>query len=236
MAGETLITVIGNLTADPELRYTQQGVPVANGTIASTPRTFDRQANDWKDGDPLFMRCAIWRELGEHAAGSLTKGMRVIATGFLEQKTYKDREGNDRTSIELNVQEIGPSLKYATAQVTRVQNGQGGQQQGGQQQQQQQQPQGQPPQGYGPPQGAPQQQGYGMPPQGGAYPAPQGQPQQQMQPGGVPPQQQMPPQGQPAQQQPPQQTMQQQPGQMPQPGAFQSPADWNQTGFDQKPF
>lgn len=237
MAGETLITVIGNLTADPELRYTQQGVPVANGTIASTPRTFDRQANDWKDGDPLFLRCAIWRELGEHAAGSLTKGMRVIATGFLEQKSYKDREGNDRTSIELNVQEIGPSLKYATAQVTRVQNGQGGQQQQQQQQGgQQQQPQGQPPQGYGPPQGAPQQQGYGMPPQGGAYPAPQGQPQQQMQPGGVPPQQQMPPQGQPGQQQPPQQTMQQQPGQMPQPGAFQSPADWNQTGFDQKPF
>ena len=236
MAGETLITVIGNLTADPELRYTQQGVPVANGTIASTPRTFDRQANDWKDGDPLFLRCAIWRELGEHAAGSLTKGMRVIATGFLEQKSYKDREGNDRTSIELNVQEIGPSLKYATAQVTRVQNGQGGQQQQQQQGGQQQQPQGQPPQGYGPPQGAPQQQGYGMPPQGGAYPAPQGQPQQQMQPGGVPPQQQMPPQGQPGQQQPPQQTMQQQPGQMPQPGAFQSPADWNQTGFDQKPF
>ncbi|WNM75167.1 SSB protein [Microbacterium phage Lonelysoil] len=233
MAGETLITVIGNLTADPELRYTQQGVPVANGTIASTPRTFDRQANDWKDGDPLFMRCAIWRELGEHAAGSLTKGMRVIATGFLEQKSYKDREGNDRTSIELNVQEIGPSLKYATAQVTRVQNGQGGQQQ---QAQQQMQPGYGAPQGYGPPQGgAPQ--GYGAPQQqGGSYPAPQGQPQQQTQPQGQPPQQQMPPQAQPGQQQPPQQTMQQQPGQMPQPGAFQSPADWNQGGFDQKPF
>ncbi|AWN04681.1 ssDNA binding protein [Microbacterium phage Squash] len=235
MAGETLITVIGNLTADPELRYTQQGVPVANGTIASTPRTFDRQANDWKDGDPLFMRCAIWRELGEHAAGSLTKGMRVIATGFLEQKSYKDREGNDRTSIELNVQEIGPSLKYAIAQVTRVQNGQGGQQQA----QQQMQPGYGAPQGYGPPQGG-VPQGYGAPQQqGGSYPAPQGQPQQQMQPQGQPPQQQMPPQAQPGQQPPQQQTMQQQPGQMPQPGAFQSPADWAQQGAvqpGQQPF
>jgi len=125
MSGETIITIIGNLTADPELRYTQNGTPVANFTIASTPRTFDRQANEWKDGDALFLRSTAWKELGEHVAGSLTKGSRVIAQGRLRQRSYKDRDGNDRTSIELEVDEIGPSLRYATAQVTRA-SGQGG--------------------------------------------------------------------------------------------------------------
>ena len=120
MAGETIITVVGNLTADPELRYTQGGLAVANFTIASTPRTFDRQANDWKDGDALFLRASCWREFAEHVAGSLTKGSRVIATGRLKQRSYETKEGEKRTSIELEVDEIGPSLRYATAQVTRA--------------------------------------------------------------------------------------------------------------------
>jgi single-strand DNA-binding protein len=126
MAGETIITVVGNLTADPELRYTQNGLPVANFTIASTPRTFDRQANEWKDGEALFLRASVWREFAEHVAGSLTKGSRVIATGRLKQRSYQDREGQNRTSIELEVDEIGPSLRYATAQVTRAASGGGG--------------------------------------------------------------------------------------------------------------
>ena len=126
MAGETVITVVGNLTADPELRYTQNGLPVANFTIASTPRTFDRQANEWKDGEALFLRASVWREFAEHVAGSLTKGARVIATGRLKQRSYQDREGNNRTSIELEVDEIGPSLRYATAQVTRAASSGGG--------------------------------------------------------------------------------------------------------------
>ncbi|WP_447587352.1 single-stranded DNA-binding protein [Microbacterium lacticum] len=125
MAGETVITVVGNLTADPELRYTQNGLPVANFTIASTPRTFDRQANEWKDGDPLFLRASVWRDFAEHVAGSLTKGMRVVATGRLRQRSYQDREGQNRTAIELEVDEIGPSLRYATAQVTRAASGGG---------------------------------------------------------------------------------------------------------------
>jgi len=128
MAGETIITVVGNLTADPELRYTQSGLPVANFTIASTPRTFDRQANEWKDGEALFLRASVWREFAEHVAGSLTKGMRVIASGRLKQRSYQDRDGNNRTSIELEVDEIGPSLRYATAQVTRAATSGGGQQ------------------------------------------------------------------------------------------------------------
>ena len=126
MAGETVITVVGNLTADPELRYTQNGLPVANFTIASTPRTFDRQANEWKDGEALFLRASVWREFAEHVAGSLTKGMRVVAQGRLRQRSYQDRDGNNRTAIELEVDEIGPSLRYATAQVTRAQSGGGG--------------------------------------------------------------------------------------------------------------
>lgn len=126
MAGETIITVVGNLTADPELRYTQNGLPVANFTIASTPRNFDRAANEWKDGEALFLRASVWREFAEHVAGSLTKGMRVIATGRLKQRSYETREGEKRTSIELEVDEIGPSLRYATAQVTRAASGGGG--------------------------------------------------------------------------------------------------------------
>ena len=120
MAGETLVTVVGNLTADPELRYTQNGLPVANFTIASTPRNFDRQANEWKDGEALFLRASVWREFAEHVAGSLTKGSRVIATGRLKQRSYETREGEKRTSIELEVDEIGPSLRYATATVIRA--------------------------------------------------------------------------------------------------------------------
>jgi single-strand DNA-binding protein len=126
MAGETVITVVGNLTADPELRYTQNGLPVANFTIASTPRTFDRQANEWKDGDALFLRASVWREFAEHVAGSLTKGMRVIASGRLRQRSYQDKVGQSRTAIELEVDEIGPSLRYATAQVTRAASHGGG--------------------------------------------------------------------------------------------------------------
>jgi single-strand DNA-binding protein len=120
VAGETIITVVGNLTSDPELRYTQSGLAVANFTIASTPRNFDRATNDWKDGEALFLRASCWREFAEHVAGSLTKGSRVIATGRLKQRSYETKEGEKRTSIELEVDEIGPSLRYATAQVTRA--------------------------------------------------------------------------------------------------------------------
>jgi single-strand DNA-binding protein len=120
MPGETVLTVVGNLTADPELRYTQNGLPVVNFTIASTPRTFDRQANEWKDGDALFLRASAWRDFAENIAGTLTKGMRVVATGRLRQRNYQDREGQTRTAIELEIDEIGPSLRYATAQVTRA--------------------------------------------------------------------------------------------------------------------
>lgn len=122
MAGETVITVVGNLTADPELRFTNSGVALATFTIASTPRTFDRQANEWKDGEALFMRASVWREFAEHVASSLTKGSRVVATGRLKQRSYETKEGEKRSSIELEVDEIGPSLRYATAQVTRAQS------------------------------------------------------------------------------------------------------------------
>lgn len=132
MAGETVITVVGNLTADPELRYTQSGQAVANFTIASTPRTLDRQTNEWKDGEALFLRASCWREFAEHVAGSLTKGSRVIAQGRLKQRSFQDRDGNNRVSIELDIDEIGPSLRYATAQVTRAPGGSG--QAGGRQQ------------------------------------------------------------------------------------------------------
>ena len=128
MAGETIITLIGNLTGDPELRYTQNGLAVANFTIASTPRTFDRASNEWKDGEPLFIRASIWREAAEHVAASLTKGARVIARGALKQRSYETkptdgRAPEKRTSFELEVDEIGPSLRYATAQVTRSSSG-----------------------------------------------------------------------------------------------------------------
>lgn len=121
MANENVIVLVGNLTADPELRFTGGGVPFASFTIASTPRTFDRQNNEWKDGDALFLRCTVWREFAEQVAQSLTKGMRVIARGNLRQRSYQDKDGNTRTSYELDVDEVGPSLRYATAQVTRTQ-------------------------------------------------------------------------------------------------------------------
>jgi single-strand DNA-binding protein len=125
MAGETIITVVGNLTSDPELRYTSNGLAVANFTIASTPKVFDRAANEWKDGDALFLRASVWREYAEHVAGSLTKGGRVIATGRLKQRSYETKEGEKRTSMELEVDEIGPALRYATASLTRAQSNRG---------------------------------------------------------------------------------------------------------------
>ena len=131
MAGETIITVVGTLTADPELRYTQSGLAVANFTIASTPRSFDRASNDWKDGEALFLRASVWREFAEHVASSLTKGSRVIAQGRLKQRSYETKEGEKRTAIELEVDEIGPSLRYATAAVTRSASGAGGSAMGG---------------------------------------------------------------------------------------------------------
>ena len=126
MAGETVITVIGNLTGDPELRFTPSGAAVANFTVASTPRTFDRQSNEFKDGDTLFMRCSIWREAAENVAESLTKGTRVVVTGRLVQRAYETREGEKRTVVELQVDEVGPSLRYASAKVTRTQRSGGG--------------------------------------------------------------------------------------------------------------
>lgn len=119
MSGDTQITVVGNLTADPELRYTQNGLAVANFTVASTPRVYDRTSNDWKDGDALFMRCSVWRDYAENVAGSLLKGMAVIVTGRLVQRSYETKEGEKRTSYELEVDNIGPSLRFATAEVTR---------------------------------------------------------------------------------------------------------------------
>ena len=126
MAGETVITVVGNLTGDPELRFTPSGAAVANFTIASTPRAFDKQTNEWKDGDTLFLNCSIWRQAAENVAESLQKGMRVVAQGRLKQRSYETREGEKRTVVELDVEEVGPSLKYATAKVARVQRSGGG--------------------------------------------------------------------------------------------------------------
>ena len=126
MAGETIITVVGNLVDDPELRFTPSGAPVANFRIASTPRTFDRQTNEWKDGDALFLSCSIWRQPAENVAESLQKGMRVVVQGRLKQRQYETREGEKRTVVELEVDEIGPSLRYATAKVTRTPRGGGG--------------------------------------------------------------------------------------------------------------
>ena len=170
MAGDTVITVIGNLTADPELRWTQSGAAVADFTVASTPRTYDRNAGEWRDGDTLFMRCSVWRDTAENVAESLRKGMRVIVQGRLTQRSYETQQGERRTVVELQVDEIGPSLRRARAQVTRTapsggggyQSDNRGQQQGGYQQAA--------PQGGG--YGGGQQGGYG---QGGAnYGAPTG--------------------------------------------------------------
>jgi single-strand DNA-binding protein len=132
VSNETTITIIGNLTADPELRYTPSGAPVAGFTIASTPRYFDKDTNGWKDGDPLFLRCSIWRGYAENAAETLTKGMQVIATGRLKQRSYEDREGVKRTVVELDVDEIGPTLRFATAKVTKATRTGGSQQSHGQ--------------------------------------------------------------------------------------------------------
>ena len=170
MAGDTVITVIGNLTADPELRWTQSGAAVADFTVASTPRTYDRNAGEWRDGDTLFMRCSVWRDTAENVAESLRKGMRVIVQGRLTQRSYDTQQGERRTVVELQVDEIGPSLRRARAQVTRTapsggggyQSDNRGQQQGGYQQAA---PQGG---GYGGgQQAAPQGGGYGGGQQGG---------------------------------------------------------------------
>ena len=126
MAGETSITLIGNLTADPELRFTPSGAPVANFTVASTPRTFDRQSGEWRDGDAMFLNCAVWRQYAENVAESLQKGMRVIVQGRLKSRSYETREGERRTVFEVDVEEIGPALRYATAKVTRSSGGGGG--------------------------------------------------------------------------------------------------------------
>ena len=126
MAGETPITLIGNLTADPELRFTPNGAAVANFTVASTPRTFDRQTNEWKDGDAMFLNCSVWRQYAENVAESLSKGTRVIVSGRLKSRSYETREGEKRTVFEIDVDEVGPALRYATAKVTRTQGGGGG--------------------------------------------------------------------------------------------------------------
>lgn len=125
MAGETVITIIGNLTADPELTFTQSGAAVANFTVASTPRAFDKQANEWRDGNTLYMRCSAWREMAENIAESLTKGVRVVVQGRLTQRSFETREGEKRTVIDLQVDDVGPSLRYATARVARNQRGGG---------------------------------------------------------------------------------------------------------------
>jgi single-strand DNA-binding protein len=125
MAGDTVLTVIGNLTADPELRFTPSGAAVANFTVASTPRTFDRQSGEWKDGEALFLRCNIWRQAAENVAESLTRGARVIVSGRLKQRSYETREGEKRTVVELEVEEVGPSLRYATAKVNKISRGSG---------------------------------------------------------------------------------------------------------------
>ena len=126
MAGETVITVVGNLTNDPELRFTPSGAAVANFTVASTPRTFDKNSNEWKDGEALFLRCSVWRQAAENVAESLQKGTAVIVQGRLKQRSYETKEGEKRTVYELEVDEVGPSLKFATAKVTKASRGGGG--------------------------------------------------------------------------------------------------------------
>jgi single-strand DNA-binding protein len=120
MAGETTITVVGNLTDDPELRFTPSGAAVANFTVASTPRNFNKQTNEWEDGEAMFLRCSIWRQAAENVAESLQRGMRVVVQGRLKARSYETREGEKRTVFEIDVEEIGPSLKFATAKVNRV--------------------------------------------------------------------------------------------------------------------
>lgn len=173
MANETIITVVGNTVADPELRFTPNGLAVASFTVASTPRTFDRQSNQWVDGEALFLRCSVWREVAENVSESLTKGMRVIVHGRLKARTYDDRDGNKRTSWELDVDEIGPALRFATAKVTRNQrNNGGGNYQGGGFGDPQQGGQQNPPNGY---QQGGQQGGGFVGQQGGGFGGQQGQ-------------------------------------------------------------
>ena len=131
MANETITTVVGNLTADPELRFTPSGAAVANFTVASTPRTFDRQSGEWRDGDALFLRCTIWRDAAEHVAESLTRGMRVVVQGRLRQRSFETPDGDKRTVVELDVDEIGPSLRYATFPVTKASRQGGAESHGG---------------------------------------------------------------------------------------------------------
>ena len=126
MAGETVITVVGNLVDDPELRFTPSGAAVANFRIASTPRSFNRQTNEWEDGEALFLSCSVWRQAAENVAESLTRGMRVVVQGRLKARSYETREGEKRTVFEIEVEEVGPSLKFATAKVTRATRGGGG--------------------------------------------------------------------------------------------------------------
>jgi len=126
MAGDTQITLVGNLTSDPELRFTPSGAAVASFTVASTPRQFDRQANEWRDGDSMFLNCSVWRQYAENVAESLTKGMRVIVSGRLKSRSYETREGEKRTVFVVDVDEVGPALRYATAKVTRSSSGGGG--------------------------------------------------------------------------------------------------------------
>ncbi len=120
MSGETTLTIINNLTADPELRFTPSGVAVANFTVASTPRRFNAQTNQWEDGDALFMRCSIWRQAAENVAESLSRGSRVLVSGRLRQRSFETKEGEKRTVVELEAEEVGPSLKYATAKINKV--------------------------------------------------------------------------------------------------------------------
>ena len=134
MAGETVITVVGNLVDDPELRFTPSGAAVANFRIASTPRSFNRQTNEWEDGEALFLSCSVWRQAAENVAESLTRGMRVVVQGRLKARSYETREGEKRTVFEIEVEEVGPSLKFATAKVTRATRGGGGGYGGGGQQ------------------------------------------------------------------------------------------------------
>jgi single-strand DNA-binding protein len=126
MAGETIVTVVGNLTGDPELRFLPNGAAVASFTVASTPRTFDRQSGEWKDGEALFLRCSVWRQVAENAAETLQRGMRVIVTGRLKQRSFETKEGEKRTVVELDVDEAGPSLRYATAKVNKTSRGSAG--------------------------------------------------------------------------------------------------------------
>ena len=131
MAGDTIVTVVGNLTADPELRFTPSGAAVANFTVASTPRTFDRQSGQWRDGEALFLRCSLWRQAAENVAESLTRGARVIVQGRLRQRSYETSDGGKRTVVDLDVDEIGASLRYATVRVNKVARGAGGSSAGG---------------------------------------------------------------------------------------------------------